>query len=59
MCPIFDDELRTHIAIQDTASVVRMLLTNNSMTGQNIIVDCVFTAQPEFGLNVLLTFLLA
>jgi NAD(P)-dependent dehydrogenase (short-subunit alcohol dehydrogenase family) len=36
--------IHTYGFIQDTASVVRMLLTNESMTGQNILVDCKCTA---------------
>jgi NAD(P)-dependent dehydrogenase (short-subunit alcohol dehydrogenase family) len=34
--------LTSHLLIdfQDTAEVVRMLLTNESMTGQNVVVDC-------------------
>ena len=59
MFPLFCNALNTYDLTQDTASVVRMLLTNNSMTGQNILVDCMFTAQPQFGSNILLTFLLA
>jgi hypothetical protein len=43
---LFINGLRTYTLIQDTASVVRMLLTNESMTGQNIVVDCVFMVQP-------------
>ncbi|GAB7325632.1 hypothetical protein MBLNU13_g09613t2 [Cladosporium sp. NU13] len=32
--------LKRLITVEDTASVVRMLLTNESMTGQNIVIDC-------------------
>jgi NAD(P)-dependent dehydrogenase (short-subunit alcohol dehydrogenase family) len=37
--------LVSHLLIdfQDTAEVVRMLLTNESMTGQNVVIDCKIT----------------
>ena len=52
---LFVDGLRTYTPMQDTASVVRMLLMNESMTGQNIVVDCMSTAQPRSCLGILLT----
>ena len=36
--------------MQDTSNVVRMLLMNESMTGQNIVVDCM--EKFTFGLRV-------
>jgi hypothetical protein len=45
--------------LQDTAEVVRMLLTNESMTGQNVVVDCeILSYYPFITSCFLLTFLL-
>jgi len=34
------NRLKRLVTVQDTANVVRMLLLNESMTGQNVVVDC-------------------
>lgn len=36
----------SNIKTQDTANVVRMLLLNESMTGQNVVVDCTYKSTP-------------
>jgi NAD(P)-dependent dehydrogenase (short-subunit alcohol dehydrogenase family) len=45
--------------LQDTAEVVRMLLTNESMTGQNVVVDCkILSRYLPIVMGFVLTFLL-